>query len=125
MAVGVHGLLETVERQELPVKGETKSEQEHAQTLGQLMVERTVKDLSRKLWFATLMTVQVQAVNCSLTLPVDGGWGSWSEWTPHGREQKRVRSCSNPAPRNGGNKCEGPKEEKATCTVPGCPGNDE
>ncbi len=40
--------------------------------------------------------------------PVDGGWSTWSAWQPcHNNASYRSRTCTNPAPANGGKACEG------------------
>jgi len=56
----------------------------------------------------------------------DGGWsdfGDWSECSAScaGGIQKRTRSCTNPAPANGGAECVGETEETRECNTGPCP----
>lgn len=84
-----------------------------------------------------LITVKVdQGINCqtrslcpSVSLSVSGGWSSWTEWSECNARcgrgwQRRTRSCTNPAPLNGGAFCEGPPFQRVTCTTL-CPGEDD
>ena len=65
--------------------------------------------------------------NCNLNpCPVDGGWiafGAWSECSAEcgGGTQTRTRTCTNPAPANGGAKCEGSASETRNCNLNPCP----
>ncbi|KAK9305450.1 hypothetical protein QLX08_003567 [Tetragonisca angustula] len=61
----------------------------------------------------------------SLTVYVKGGWSAWSAWSEcHSRcakgGQKRTRTCTNPAPMNGGQPCMGPSQQKMDCNI-ACP----
>ena len=59
--------------------------------------------------------------NLTLTfISVPGKWSTWAEWsecnTKCGRGvRKRVRTCDQPAPVNGGPGCEGPHVQKKSC----------
>lgn len=51
--------------------------------------------------------------------PVDGGWSEWSDWSECQNGLKyRKRSCTNPAPSNGGKDCVGASEESQVCSAP-------
>ncbi|XP_018333129.1 semaphorin-5A, partial [Agrilus planipennis] len=65
-----------------------------------------------------------------LNAPVDGGWSSWSAWTPcQLRSSENVespdtcmcqtRQCNNPAPLNGGSECVGESTAVINCTAHG------
>ncbi|XP_056015238.1 SCO-spondin-like [Ostrea edulis] len=58
--------------------------------------------------------------------PTDGNWASWSSYGPcsvtcGGGKQERSRSCSNPAPKDGGDKCPGSSVSSRSCNTNGCP----
>ena len=62
---------------------------------------------------------------------VDGNWGEWSNWGPCDAtcgvgERSRKRSCDNPAPKYGGQKCDDDDDEdiETEPCIPGplCPG---
>ena len=59
---------------------------------------------------------------------VHGGWTNWGNWsecsvTCSGGSRTRSRSCTDPAPLNGGNDCGGGNLETIICENPHCPGN--
>ncbi|XP_059055109.1 uncharacterized protein LOC131849133, partial [Achroia grisella] len=62
--------------------------------------------------------------------PVDGGWTSWSPWSPcHGScndagHQQRTRRCINPPPSLDGLPCSGSDEETKPCYISNCTVND-
>lgn len=50
--------------------------------------------------------------------PINGGWSSWSSWSLcDGFTRTRTRTCTNPAPANGGAPCSGASSETAICSV--------
>jgi hypothetical protein len=56
---------------------------------------------------------------------VDGGWTTWSSWgtcslTCGGGTQTRTRTCTNPAPANGGADCVGSATEAQSCNTHAC-----
>jgi hypothetical protein len=60
---------------------------------------------------------------------VDGNWSPWSSWTScdvtcGSGSLLRQRTCTNPAPQNGGIDCPGNGTEKKTCQLKLCPGNE-
>ena len=70
------------------------------------------------------------AASTSLGLfSVDGGWGSWSEWSAcpvtcgRGAHQTRTRLCDSPEVANGGAPCPGYKQDSRECVdIARCPG---
>ena len=62
-----------------------------------------------------------------LLVSVNGGWSTWSQWTPCSVScgkglQRRHRTCSNPTPLGGGLDCEGEEIQRSVCNSI-CPGN--
>ncbi|XP_053148780.1 netrin receptor UNC5A isoform X1 [Hemicordylus capensis] len=64
----------------------------------------------------------VQKSSCATLCPVPGGWSAWSMWSVCGVDctHWRSRECSDPAPRNGGDECQGPELETHNCTSELC-----
>lgn len=59
-------------------------------------------------------------------LSVDGNWAGWGSWgscsvTCETGSKVRTRTCTNPAPLNGGANCAGSSSSTGSCTLPMCP----
>ena len=67
-------------------------------------------------------TGAINPADCPATAPVNGGWSDWSAWSACSAlcNQTRTRTCTNPAPANGGADCSGPSTETQTCTGGAC-----
>ena len=58
-----------------------------------------------------------------LLVIVNGGWSSWGDWGPcsgqecseEGMVRFRSRTCTSPAPQDGGDFCSGSSFQKETC----------
>ncbi|XP_068757679.1 coadhesin-like [Montipora capricornis] len=57
---------------------------------------------------------------------VDGSWSNWGFWSACSAtcgpgQRQRQRTCTNPAPSNGGTNCTGPSTETGNCLLRYCP----
>ena len=57
--------------------------------------------------------------------PINGHWAEWSSWsncsaTCDGGKRTRSRTCTDPAPLNGGRPCDGSADEDETCNEQAC-----
>lgn len=62
-----------------------------------------------------------------MLLVVNGGWGTWTTWTPCSETcgsgiQERHRECSSPRPEHGGLYCQGSDSERQPCHLADCEG---
>ena len=60
--------------------------------------------------------------------PINGGWNEFGDWSEcsavcEGGTQTRKRTCTDPAPENGGADCAGDSTETRECNMQDCPGN--
>ena len=58
---------------------------------------------------------------------MDGAWSQWTPWTQCSVNcgdgvQERLRYCDDPAPSNGGTKCDGLAREEKACNMSACSG---
>ncbi|XP_066920815.1 SCO-spondin-like isoform X2 [Clytia hemisphaerica] len=69
---------------------------------------------------------QQKCSNPGKLCPVDGKFSQWSIFTPCSETcgsgiKTRTRQCNNPAPKNGGQECNGPVIENLACKIKECP----
>ncbi len=62
-----------------------------------------------------------------MSASVDGAWTDFTPWSECSEEcdggtQSRNRTCTNPAPANGGAECTGDAEESQICNADPCQG---
>ena len=72
---------------------------------------------------------EVFSVNVFSVSAKNGNWANWGRWSScskscGGGSMTRSRTCSNPAPKNGGRNCAGFKTQSTACNKSPCPGKE-
>uniref|UniRef100_A0A8C9VHG3 Subcommissural organ spondin n=1 Tax=Scleropages formosus TaxID=113540 RepID=A0A8C9VHG3_SCLFO len=77
-------------------------------------------------WCEGILGGNVESRFCNIrACRVNGGWSRWSPWSVcdkpcGGGRSLRTRSCSNPPPKNGGQNCDGDKNQVKPCNTRPC-----
>ncbi|XP_067391452.1 netrin receptor UNC5A isoform X2 [Emydura macquarii macquarii] len=88
-----------------------------------LVVQRArLADTANYTCVAKNVVARRRSASAAVTVYVDGGWSGWSRWSLCALDctHWRSRECSEPAPRNGGQECQGAELETHNCTSQLC-----